>query len=113
MKVSFEGIGQWCATFAGADVAEGSLVKISGPGTVAACGAGDAFCGVAVCGGGDACTVQLGGFATVPYSGTTAPGVGLAVLAGDGAGGVKTATSGVSCWVVDKDETAKTVTILL
>ena len=113
MKVSFKGIGQWCATFAAGDIAEGSVVKISGPGTVAACGADEPFCGVAVCGGDGACTVQLGGFATVSYSGSTAPNVGLAVLAGDGSGGVKTAASGVSCWVADKDETAKTVTILL
>ena len=113
MKISFAGIGQWCATFAAAEAEEGSVVKISAPGTVAPCGAGEPFCGVVVCGGEDACTVQLGGFVTVPYSGATAPDVGLAVLAGDGDGGVAVAEEGVSCWVADKDETAKTVTILL
>lgn len=37
MKLSYEGIGQWAATFAASDVAEGELVKISANGTVAAC----------------------------------------------------------------------------
>lgn len=36
MKLSYEGIGQWAATFAASDVAEGELVKISANGTVAA-----------------------------------------------------------------------------
>lgn len=34
MKLSYEGIGQWAATFAASDVAEGELVKISANGTV-------------------------------------------------------------------------------
>ena len=115
MKLSFEGIGQWCATFAGSEITPGTVVKISAAGTVSACSAGDAFCGAALCGSGDACTVQLGGFVTVPYTGT-APAVGLSALTADGSGGVKSAgesDSSVSCWVADQNETAKTVTILL
>ena len=131
MKVSFEGIGQWCATFLG-DVSEGSVVKVSGAGQAAACEAGDPFCGAVVCAGEDACTVQMGGFVTVPYSGT-APAPGYAALTADGLGGVQaaggaaaaavsedqetaqgtTAPAGRSYWVVDVDESGRTVTILL
>ena len=35
MNVSYEGIGQWAATFACTDVSEGQVVKVSGSGTVA------------------------------------------------------------------------------
>lgn len=46
MRVSYEGIGQWAATFAcRGTVAEGEMVKLSGSGEVSACGAGDDFCG--------------------------------------------------------------------
>ena len=39
MNISYEGIGQWAATFACTDVSEGQVVKVSGSGTVAACAA--------------------------------------------------------------------------
>ena len=113
MSVSFEGVGQVCATFLGGKLTEGHVVKMTGNGTVGACAADDAFCGAAVCCKDDACTVQVGGFVTVGYTGT-APGVGWKALAADGKGGVKTAgTDGVNCLVTDVDTTAKTVTILL
>ncbi len=114
MKVSFEGIGQWCATFFGG-VTEGHVVKVDGGGCVAECAAGEPFCGAAVYAGGDACTVQMGGFVTVGYSGA-APALGYTALAADGLGGVQSAgeaEGGVSRWVVDRDEGNKTVTILL
>lgn len=71
MSISFEGIGQWAATFTCTDVQEGDLVKISGNGEVTVCAAGDKFCGQAVSlgRGGDACSVQLGGFITAGYTG--------------------------------------------
>ena len=47
MKVSYEGIGAWSATFETADAREGQVVKLSAPRTVSPCAAGDAFCGVA------------------------------------------------------------------
>ncbi len=70
MKLSYEGIGQWAATFACDDLAEGELVKISANGTVAACAAGDDFCGMvlSVGRGGDACAVALGGMVTAGYT---------------------------------------------
>lgn len=113
MTVSFEGVGQVCATFLGGGLTEGHVVKLTGSGTVGACAADDAFCGVAVCCKDDACTVQVGGFVSVGYTGT-APAVGWKALAADGSGGVKTVTSsGVTCLVADVNTTAKTVTIKL
>lgn len=113
MSISFEGVGQVCATFLGSKLAEGQVVKMAGNGTVGACSAGDLFCGVALCCKDDACTVQVGGFVSVAYSGT-APAVGWSSLAADGNGGVKTAASGGMAYLVtDVDTTAETVTIML
>lgn len=113
MTVSFEGVGQVCATFLGGGLTEGHVVKLTGNGTVGACAADDAFCGVAVCCKDDACTVQVGGFVSVGYTGT-APAAGWKALAADGSGGVKAVTSGgVTCLVADVNTTAKTVTIKL
>lgn len=114
MGFSFEGIGAWCASFACENVTEGMPVKPSASGTVAPCAAGDAFCGVAAAAAHDgrACSVQLGGMATLRYSGT-APAVGSAKLAADGSGGVSVSNSGASYAVFAVDTTAKTVTIKL
>ena len=118
MKLSYEGIGQWAATFACDDLAEGELVKVSANGTVAACTAGDDFCGMvlSVSRGGDACAVALGGMVTagytVPEEGA-APAVGWSGLSADGEGGVQASAGGRSCLVVDVDESAKTVTFVL
>ena len=57
MSVSFEGVGQVCATFLGGNLAEGQVVKMKSGGTVAACSADDPFCGVALCCKDDACTI--------------------------------------------------------
>ena len=88
MNLSYEGIGQWAATFACGDVQEGQVVKISAGDTVAPCSAGDGFCGVVLSKArdGGACSVALGGMVTVPC--TSAPAVGWAKLSADGSGGV-------------------------
>lgn len=114
MNVSYEGIGQWAATFACGAVSEGEPVKLSANGTVAACGAGDVFCGtvLSVSHGGDACSAQLGGMTTMGYTGT-APAPGYAALVADGAAGVKIGATGRSYLVVDVDTAAKTVTFAL
>ena len=115
MSVSFDGVGQVCATFLGSGLGEGQVVRMAGNGTVCACGDGESFCGVTLCCKDDACTVQVGGFVTAAYSGS-APSVGQAALCGDGIGGVKTAASaetGTQCLVVDVDAAANAVTILL
>lgn len=116
MKVSYEGIGQWAATFACSGVSEGQVVKVSGNGTVSACAAGDSFCGtvLAVSRDGSACTVVLGGMVTAVYSGDTAPAAGWVKLTADGSGGVTVpASGGQSYLAVDVDSTAKTVTFVL
>lgn len=116
MRISYEGIGQWAATFACGDVSEGQVVKVSGEGTVDACAAGDRFCGtvLTVSRDGDACTVVLGGMVTTGYSGDTIPAVGWVNLAADGSGGVTVpASGGQSYLAVDVDSAAKTVTFLL
>lgn len=113
MSVSFQGVGQVCATFLGGGLSEGQVVRMSGRETVGACGDGDAFCGVTVCCKDDACSVQVGGFATVKYSGTV-PGAGWAELCANGSGGVRKAESGgMRRLVVDADTAEKTVTIML
>ena len=111
MKLSYEGIGQWAATFACDDLAEGELVKVSANGTVAACAAGDDFCGMvlSVGRGGDACAVALGGMVTVPC--TSVPAVGWAKLSADGSGGVKADEGGREYLVVRAE--SKTVTFVL
>ena len=89
MSISYQGIGEWCATFGCGAVSEGEIVKVSANGTVAKCTAGNGFCGVvrAIAHDSKACTVQLGGLTEVKYSGT-APAVGYAELVADGTGGV-------------------------
>lgn len=113
MSISFHGIGQVCATFLGKAISEGHVVKMSDHGVAAACADGNDFFGVAMCCKDDACSVQVAGFVTVGYSGT-APSVGWATLAANGAGGVKTVSDGGRSYlIVSVDTTAQTVTIKL
>ena len=71
MNVSYEGIGQWAATFACDGVSAGQVVKVSGSGTVAKCADNDSFEGVvlSVARDGKACSVAMGGMVTVPIYG--------------------------------------------
>ncbi len=113
MNISYEGIGQWAATFACTSAAEGQVVKVDGSGTVAMCGDGEEFCGVvvSVSRDGQACAVALGGMVTVPYTGT-APALGWSGLSGNGTGGVK-AAEGRDYLVLAVDAAAQTVTFKL
>ena len=116
MKVCYEGIGELCATFSCGNLAEGAPVRVSAAGTAAACGKGNEIAGVvkAVSRGKDACSVQLRGFVTLPYSGTTAPSLGYNALEADGAGGVKVGESSArERLVVEVDATSGKVTFLL
>lgn len=115
MKSSFEGIGQWAATFACAnDVAEGQMVKISGNGAVTACADGEKFAGQAAVVGRDgaACSVVLGGMVSAAYTGS-APALGWSGLSANGSGGVKANTSGREHLVVDVDAANMMVTFVL
>ena len=114
MNYSYEGIGQWCATFAGSQAEEGQVVKVSANGTVSACADGNGFAGVVDVVGRDgaACAVILGGMVEVPYTGT-APALGWSGLSANGTGGVKADSVGHSYLVVDVDSTGGTVTFVL
>ena len=115
MKSSFEGIGQWAATFACDEtVAENQVVKVSGNGAVSVCADGDAFCGIAAVVGSDnaACAVVMGGMVTASYSGSD-PALGCSGLSADGNGGVKADAAGQKYTVVHVDTTGKMVTFAL
>lgn len=105
MEISYEGIGAVRATFLDGGVTEGQPVKLSAARTAAPCTAGDGFCGVCTGVRHGVCSVQVGGFVRVPYSGEAAPAAGYAVLTADGAGGVCTAAAGTAYLVADVDET--------
>lgn len=80
MNVSYEGIGQWAATFACDGVSAGQVVKVSGSGTVAKCADNDGFEGavLSVARDGKACSVAMGGMVTVSYT----PGLPRLLLVG-------------------------------
>ncbi len=115
MSVAFNGFNESIATFiAASGLTAGAPVKISANDTTALCAAGDSFCGVANTVGGGYASVQMGGFATLGYTGTTAPAVGYNLLAGDGSGGVKVVTEGGRNMLVIRVDTAgKTVGVML
>lgn len=114
MSISYEGMGQWAATFACGEVEVGEVVKAAAENSAAVCADGDAFAGVvlAKARGGDACTVILGGAVEVRYSGT-APSVGWQKLSADGSGGVKMDAGGREYLVLAVDEAAKSCVIVL
>ena len=113
MNISYLGIGQVCATFKTTNAAKGKVVKVNGQNSVGKCSDGNDFCGVALYMCEGSCTVQVSGFAEVPYSGS-APAVGWTNLCADGSGGVKVASSGGRSYLVVNANTDKqTVTIKL
>ena len=117
MSISYQGIGEWCATFKrGADVSEDTVVKAGAENTAEKCGAEDAFCGVvrSVAHDGKACSVQLGGIVRLRYSGDTAPAAGYSKLTADGTGGVSVnAAKGREYLILHVDSAEKTVVIKL
>lgn len=113
MAISYQDIGQICATFhATGSMQEGNVCKLSSNDTVSACSADGAFHGVLLHGDGTLHCVQVCGYVTVPYTGT-APAVGYTALAANGAGGVKTLSGARERLVVHVDSSAKTVGFFL
>ena len=111
-KVSFEDIGAVIATFAAKDgVKPGQMVKITANGEVGACSANDAFAGQAQSVRGGFAGVQVKGFMTLPISGSVS--LGQVILAADGTGKVKTASTGVTALVVSVDDAAHTAVVCL
>lgn len=116
MDICFEGVGQVAATFqvSGEGVQPGMAVTLTDSGTVGLGADGGLPCGV-VLGGvrGGAAAVQIGGAAKVGYTGT-APKAGWQQLALDGAGGVKTVTTGgLNCLVLTVDKDGKSAVVKL
>lgn len=101
MNVSFNGYDEKVITFACDDTVEmGSLVKLSGNGTVTACSDGDVFIGVVCSVRGGYCGVQTGGYTQVPVSGSVS--VGFQKLSAAGAGKAKgNAAAGREFFVLD------------
>ncbi len=112
MSISFKGFNEQILTFkVQGEIENGSLVKMSDSATVVPCENGDDFVGIAVHVHGSIASVQVGGYASLPYSGS-APALGRCTIsAADSAqiksGGDKTVT------VIELDETNSTAGILL
>lgn len=114
MEFSFEGIGQVAATFmADGEIETGMAVALTADSTVGMGKAGDAVCGVILSTKNGMAAVQIDGMVKVGYSGT-APTVGQSTVAVDGAGKVKTVTSGgISCLIVSVNTADSTAVIKL
>ncbi len=112
MAINFQNIDQSCVTFSSFDALEDQLVKVSSRGTVSVCNDGDDFCGLAIHHRGNFCSVQLEGFVTVPYTGST-PAMGWTQLVANGTGGAKASSSGRTYLVVDADLINKMLTFKL
>jgi hypothetical protein len=113
MKIAFDEIGEHYVTFyADGSAAEGKVCKLGDNGTVAACAAGEDFCGVVANIREGAASVQMGGYCELPYTGT-APAVGYGHLAADSAGGAAVAAGAKSYLIVQVDAVNKTVGFFL
>ena len=113
MKISLNGFNNKTATLAATSGTEkGDIVSLSANLTVSEASNGGVFCGVCEDVRDGYASVVLEGYVKVGYS-STAPSLGYAVLAADGAGGVKKAEAGRTCLVVEVDTTAKTLGIIL
>lgn len=110
MNVSFEEIGRLAVTFAQSGCESGQVCKIGGDGQVAACAAGESFCGIVESVRGGFAAVQLEGFATVSVTGSLS--AGYVMLCADGSGGVQSG-SGREYLVVQVDTNAGTAVIKL
>ncbi len=114
MNVSFNGFNEAFLTFeADGTLTAGMPVMMSANGKVKACTKDSVPVGVVQATRGDYVSVQMNGYVTVSYTGTTAPTIGYTTMAGDGSGAVAVAASGRSVLVLDVDTTAKTCGIIL
>ena len=112
MKTSFDGIGEAIVTFeAASGVAAGKPVAMSANGKVQAVTSG-AFCGICRSVRNGYAAVQIGGYITVPYSGTLTVGY-QQLAAATGSKVTVDTTNGREYLVVDVNSTAGTAGILL
>lgn len=111
-QISFEEIGELTVTFyAASGVKAGQVVKVSGNGKAAPCGAGERACGLATWCDGEYAAVQMKGFVTVPCTGAVTAGWGK--LAADGTGGMTVDEDGWDYLVISVDSAAGTAVICL
>lgn len=113
MNISYEEIGYLAVTFPASGCQAGQVCVMGSTGKVGPCAAGGRITGLVESVNGGQAAVQIHGFVTVPYTGTTAPATGYAGLSADGSGGVKADASGVAYLVVAVDTAATTVTFEL
>lgn len=113
MKVSFNGVLENVATFeTSGEVTVGTVVMMGGNGTVKACTDKAVFCGVLLAEKDGLASVQLAGYAKVPYTGSVSVGYQALVAGADGAVKVD-ATAGMNRLVVDVDTTNSVCGIIL
>lgn len=113
MKVSFDGFEAKALTFEAAQsVTAGQLVSVLEEGKVAPCSQGECFIGVALSSGDDFVTVQVKGVMKVNCDDENIS-VGLAPLAAGENNKVILSSGGINYWIIDKDTTAKTITVLV
>ena len=115
MSVAFDGMDNLVVTFRCSGTVEaGSPVILSANDTVADGGTGKVPIGVLLQKRGNYAAVQIRGYVTLPYTGTSAPAAGWGKLAADAAGGVAVAaTGGREYLIVNVDTAAKTVGLFL
>lgn len=113
---SYQGIGELAIAVYDNGMNIGSVARIGKNDTGYWCKSGEVFHGVCLWHKDNTATLQVKGFVTVPYSGTTAPTVGYCEMVADGNGCVKVASDvagNVKRLVVAVDTTAQKVTFLL
>ncbi len=113
MAISFDQIGQVCATFsAQGDLAVGEICTCTGKGLVTVSDIEERFTGVIMGLQHGFAAVAVQGFVTVPYSGSTVPTYGFCTLTSDGDG--KVMVGGEHTYlVVSVDRNTRKVTFLL
>ncbi len=113
MKVGFDGFEAKALTFEVEEsVSAGDLLTMYNPGVVIPCEQGDEFIGIALTGGDDFVTVQVKGVMTL-YCDETNIDMGLNPLAAGENNKVVLAPGGTKYWVIDKNTTEKTITVLV
>lgn len=113
MKFSFGSIGDISATFVSdTELPKSTPVKLTDNAAVAKCADGDEFIGIVTASRGNLATVQLRGFAEVPYSGT-APALGWQGVAAAANGKVKASATSLKRLVADVDTLNAVVTIMM
>ena len=111
-KISYEGVGELVVSIGMTEeVKTGAVVRMLDNDLVCPCEDGELFCGVALKSDGICGSMQVKGFATVPYSENM--NVGWMNLVANGMGGVRVDEKGIPKLVVCKDEDAMTAVICL